>query len=155
MVRPDKKQELEKVGSERVSPSFQTRFSTVIQDPEWDRFLEYHPNGQYQQSSAWAEYKRGEGWHVSRGIIRKSESLVGGFQLLCEFVGVGVIACYADAGNVAVQCLKKRCDLCSAAASIFFSHYCQYWYGGIGAKPLGISVHVMVDHEVADDHDIV
>lgn len=56
-------------------------------DREWDDFLQSQPEGQYQQSSLWGEYKASEGWRIRRVLLRSASSLAGGLQLLWKRQG--------------------------------------------------------------------
>ncbi len=56
--------------------------SPAINDVCWDDFLRSTPQGQYQQSSVWAEFKAGEGWSHHRVVIARDDGIVGGFQIL-------------------------------------------------------------------------
>ncbi|MGI9239400.1 MAG: lipid II:glycine glycyltransferase FemX [Verrucomicrobiales bacterium] len=48
----------------------------------WDSFLARSPCGHFQQSSAWAEFKRSQGWSVASLRIYDGERIVGGVQVL-------------------------------------------------------------------------
>lgn len=61
--------------------------STETSDPLWDDFLRGTPCGQFQQSSLWAEFKRGEGWEHHRIIITSASIITGGFQVLWKRKG--------------------------------------------------------------------
>lgn len=56
--------------------------STTAKDLDWDRFLQGTPLGQFQQSSAWACYKKSEGWEIVRAVFRCDGAIIGGFQIL-------------------------------------------------------------------------
>jgi hypothetical protein len=74
--------------------------SPQISDPCWDEFLRNAPSGQYQQSSLWAEFKAGEGWHHHRVLITCTEGISGGFQILWKSKGLFRIG-YVSKGPVA------------------------------------------------------
>lgn len=50
--------------------------------PDWDSFLLRTPEGQFQQSTAWAAAKAFEGWQAARTELREDNVILGGFQLL-------------------------------------------------------------------------
>jgi len=69
--------------------------STALTDPLWDDFLRATPDGQFQQSSLWAEFKAGEGWRHHRVVVAGAAGLVGGFQILWKqsrFVRLGYVS---------------------------------------------------------------
>jgi hypothetical protein len=74
--------------------------SHALMDAAWDDFLRTTPCGQFQQASAWADYKAGEGWHHHRMILTSGDAIVGGFQLLWRATRLGRIG-YVSKGPVA------------------------------------------------------
>ena len=60
--------------------------------PEWDEFLESHPQGQFQQSAMWAAAKAGAGWQVFRTLARRQGELIGGAQVLVQPTRAGKVA---------------------------------------------------------------
>lgn len=73
----------------------ETLVSTALSDPAWDAFLEGTPEGQYQQSSLWAQAKAFEGWKPIRVVVRIKDEIVGGFQILvrdARFLTIGYIS---------------------------------------------------------------
>lgn len=75
--------------------------SPSVSDPWWDEFLRVTPWGQYQQSSLWAEFKAGEGWHHHRVVITGAAGISGGFQVLWKSKGPLRIG-YVSKGPVAL-----------------------------------------------------
>lgn len=75
--------------------------SPALNDTAWDTFLRGTPCGQYQQSSLWAEFKAGEGWHHHRVVITDRAGIIGGFQILWKkrgpvrigYVSKGPVSC--------------------------------------------------------------
>lgn len=70
-------------------------FSESDEDPAWDKLLETLPGGQFQQSSAWARCKRGEGWRPLRAVYSSEGEIFGGFQVLLRrtrFGQIGMVA---------------------------------------------------------------
>jgi hypothetical protein len=57
-------------------------------DAAWDDYLQSAANGQFQQSSIWGKLKIGDGWRVTRVVIRDRDSIRGGFQLLIRRRGL-------------------------------------------------------------------
>ncbi|MCX6952861.1 MAG: GNAT family N-acetyltransferase [Verrucomicrobia bacterium] len=71
------------VDSRKIGGSPATAWcSTAIDDQAWDDFLQSTPLGHFQQSSMWASVKAGEGWRPVRVVIRQSDQILGGFQIL-------------------------------------------------------------------------
>ncbi len=58
--------------------------STPESDPEWDEFVGRAPEGQFQQTTAWAAYKSKSGWTPHRILVRKDGTIVAGYQILCR-----------------------------------------------------------------------
>jgi hypothetical protein len=61
----------------------------------WDEFLCKEPLGQFQQSSAWARFKKAEGWQLVRRIFQDSGGVKGGYQLLWKerkFMRIGYVS---------------------------------------------------------------
>lgn len=56
--------------------------STEPRDEAWDNFLLGLPEGEYQQSSAWAYAKVCEGWNCLRLLLWAESEIMGGFQML-------------------------------------------------------------------------
>ncbi|MGE3310245.1 MAG: lipid II:glycine glycyltransferase FemX, partial [Limisphaerales bacterium] len=60
-------------------------------DPGWDAFAEEHPQGQFQQSSAWAAAKAPEGWKVRWVQVKEGERIRAGAQILHKRTRAGLI----------------------------------------------------------------
>jgi len=65
--------------------------STDFEDPAWDRFLCSVPDGQFQQSSLWAQAKRGDRWVCLRVIFEQDGATVGGFQIQSKQTRAGKV----------------------------------------------------------------
>lgn len=65
----------------------------------WDEFLRAHPEGQFQQSAAWARVKALEGWTCERRVVLRDGAIAGGFQLLWKPSRLGRIG-YVSKGPV-------------------------------------------------------
>ncbi len=65
--------------------------SEGVADPDWDRFVEGHPLGQFQQSTMWAEAKVPEGWGARRVVIRNGTEIRAGAQILQKVTRAGRI----------------------------------------------------------------
>ena len=90
--------------------SVELRVSTETEDSDWDDFLESTPQGHFQQSGAWAQYKAEEGWSVIRAVYTLDDSIVGGCQMLWKNTKLGRLA-YVSKGPVLhrhVDHLAKR-----------------------------------------------
>jgi hypothetical protein len=74
--------------------------STVLDDPDWDHFLDTTPLGEIQQTCAWARYKRIDGWECSRTVLKMNQHIAGGFQVLWKPTRLGRIG-YVTKGPVA------------------------------------------------------
>jgi len=91
--------------------------SNVIQDPEWDQFVEAHPQGLFQQSGMWAEAKSAERWEVRRTVVREGDRIIAGAQILEKATRFGkmglinkgplVIEGREDALNAVLEALVK------------------------------------------------
>ncbi|MFA9429078.1 lipid II:glycine glycyltransferase FemX [Egicoccus sp. AB-alg2] len=76
------------------------QWSTLEQDPAWDRFLEQAIGGHYTQTAAWARYRSAFGWRSARISASHGRRVVAGAQLLVRDVGpLGTVA-YVDGGPV-------------------------------------------------------
>jgi len=73
--------------------------SPETEDSIWDGFLESTPFGQFQQGSAWAQYKQSQNWCVFRVVLTVDDRVVGGFQILWKPTRFGRIG-YASKGPV-------------------------------------------------------
>ncbi len=58
---------------------------------DWDAFVEGHPLGQFQQSSAWAQTKALDGWSSTWAIVREGGRIVAGTQVLTKATRAGRI----------------------------------------------------------------
>lgn len=56
---------------------------------DWDRWVRDHPLGQVQQTGAWGDGKRGEGWQVVRWTLAAGGVMAGGAQILCKKTRLG------------------------------------------------------------------
>lgn len=85
------------VAAPRMSPG-----SATAEDPAkvWDAFLERSVEGQFQQTSMWAEAKAIEGWVPIRQTLVADGHVCGGFQLLVRRSRFGRIG-YVSKGPVA------------------------------------------------------
>ncbi len=94
--------------------------SHAMTDRLWDDFLQKTPYGQFQQSSPWADYKAGEGWHFHRIVLTMDDAIVGGFQMLWRTTRLGRIG-YVSKGPVASpetdECIAFLTTLLEDAAS--------------------------------------
>ena len=61
------------------------------EDRAWDSFLLCSPLGEFQQSSAWARWKRLGGWIPARTLLKSDGRVVGGFQMLWRSTRFGRI----------------------------------------------------------------
>jgi hypothetical protein len=73
--------------------------TTDVDDPEWDRFVENSPFGEFQQTSAWARYKKTAGWRPLRIHLRQGGRIAGGAQILWRQTRGGRIG-YVSKGPV-------------------------------------------------------
>ena len=67
---------------------FQISFSNVTSDSEWDQFVERVPYGQYSQTSLWAQVKAVQGWQPVRILVKDSNRIVAGVQVLTKSLPV-------------------------------------------------------------------
>jgi len=74
--------------------------TSALDDPDWDRFLQTIPQGEFEQGCCWAKYKQTAGWQCSRALIREDREIIGGFQLLWRPTRFGRIG-YVSRGPVA------------------------------------------------------
>lgn len=58
--------------------------SKIVHEPEWDQFVERVPYGQYSQTSLWAQVKSVQGWKPIRILIKDSDQIVAGVQILTK-----------------------------------------------------------------------
>ena len=72
---------------------------TETSDPAWDKFLRGDSGGQFQQSGAWAEYKRSENWRCLRVTFQEEAGILGGFQMLWRATRRGKVG-YISKGPV-------------------------------------------------------
>lgn len=77
----------------------QLTVSNSLDEPEWDRFLQANPLGEFQQTTAWAKFKQASGWNCARTVLKKNQRVVGGFQLLWRRTRLGTIG-YVSKGPV-------------------------------------------------------
>src|SRR5579863_7646085 len=56
---------------------------------DWDGYLRGSGQGQFQQSSIWAEVKQSDGWHAVRVVLEQEGITIGGFQLLWRHTRFG------------------------------------------------------------------
>lgn len=76
-------------------------FSRAADDPEWDAFVASAPGGHHVQSSLWGQVKASLGWKAARVVVRRSDTIVAGCQLLVRpLPKVGTLA-YAPRGPLA------------------------------------------------------
>ena len=61
---------------------YQVKVSTDLADYEWDRFVENEANGQYEQTSRWAQVKSVYGWDPVRVVFFSEGRIVTGIQIL-------------------------------------------------------------------------
>lgn len=71
--------------------SVRATLSTGFEDAAWDRFLCSVPDGQFQQSSLWAQAKRGDRWDCLRVIFDVDGGTVGGFQIQAKQTRIGKV----------------------------------------------------------------
>ncbi len=60
-------------------------------DSGWDRFAEEHPQGQFQQSRAWAAAKAPEGWSARWIQVKEGGTIRAGAQILHKRTRAGLI----------------------------------------------------------------
>lgn len=74
--------------------------STVIQDAEWDAFVDTAPGGGHLQTSRWAQIKARSGWQGLRLRLSHDGTILGGCQLLVRRSQWGTIG-YCPRGPLA------------------------------------------------------
>jgi peptidoglycan pentaglycine glycine transferase (the first glycine) len=79
---------------------YQTRICSDDSKPEWDRFLVTAPGGHHVQSSRWAQVKSELGWQAARIIVRDSNEILGGAQLLFKSMPLIGRVAYVPKGPV-------------------------------------------------------
>lgn len=95
------------INSEDVQPG-DTGAREVSSRTAWDAFLETNPQGQFQQSSAWGEFKSSEGWTCRRIVLSGADGLLGGCQVLMRSHRLGRIG-YISKGPV----LREETPACA------------------------------------------
>ena len=73
--------------------------SEMLEDVEWNAFLQSTLLGHFQQSSLWAQAKQAEGWRPIRCVLTMEDRVVGGFQILTRQSRMGRIG-YISKGPV-------------------------------------------------------
>ncbi len=68
---------------------FQIIISRSTLDPEWDQFVEHASYGQYSQTSLWAQVKSVQGWQPVRILIKDTDRIVAGVQILTKMLPFG------------------------------------------------------------------
>ena len=63
-------------------PSLTYSISEKADDPEWDEFVQQHPDPHHEQTSRWAQVRRDYGWKAVRLVARIDGRIVGGAQML-------------------------------------------------------------------------
>jgi lipid II:glycine glycyltransferase (peptidoglycan interpeptide bridge formation enzyme) len=61
---------------------FRIEIDERLNAPDWDDFVELHPDGHYEQSSSWAQVKSDQHWLPLRLVAFRDEMIVGGAQIL-------------------------------------------------------------------------
>jgi CelD/BcsL family acetyltransferase involved in cellulose biosynthesis len=79
--------------------AMQLTVSNSFDEPEWDRFLQATPLGEFQQTTGWAKFKQASGWNCARTVLTENQRVVGGFQLLWRRTRLGAIG-YVSKGPV-------------------------------------------------------
>ncbi len=78
-----------------VKHGYRIYLSNKTEDKEWDDFLVTTPGGHHAQTSLWAQLKDSIGWRAVRIIIKDTERIVAGAQLLIRPIpmigGIGYI----------------------------------------------------------------
>ena len=64
-----------------------TELSNLDVDPAWDAFLSQQTGNHHLQCTQWAAVKKVNGWKSKRVTISKSQSIVGGAQILTRKIG--------------------------------------------------------------------
>ena len=83
--------------------------TSALDDPDWDRFLQSIPQGEFEQGCCWAQYKQTAGWQCSRTLIRQDQEIIAGFQLLWRPTRFGRIG-YVSRGPVAADETRETVD---------------------------------------------
>jgi peptidoglycan pentaglycine glycine transferase (the first glycine) len=91
--------------------------SSAFADEAWDHFLEFHPQGQFQQTSRWARFKQADGWKVMRLQLRRGDRILGGLQLLYRATRFGMLG-YVSKGPIMPELPLEQSALFGAFASI-------------------------------------
>ncbi len=76
------------------------RISDQLEDSEWDNFVSMAPGGSHVQTSLWAQIKADLGYRPLRIIVRDSEQIRGGGQLLVRSVAPGVRVGFMPKGPI-------------------------------------------------------
>src|SRR5271157_4421491 len=78
--------EAQSMSLSRSSGGYEVQVSREMDDPEWDAFLRATPGGSYQQTSFWARAKSFVRLRPVRVVIKHSETIVAGAQMLIRRV---------------------------------------------------------------------
>jgi peptidoglycan pentaglycine glycine transferase (the first glycine) len=78
-------------------------FKPADYDQAWDEFLAAHPAGHYTQSCPWGMLKAKFGWEVTRILVKESDQILGGAQLLFRRLPVWGKIGYISKGPVISQ----------------------------------------------------
>jgi len=97
-------------------PAVKVLVSYEDRDDRWDEFLASTPEGQFQQTSAWARVKAVTGWGVCRVLFEQDGRVVGGFQMLTRrlkglfpigYVSKGPVLTDPALGEFALRTLRE------------------------------------------------
>ncbi len=83
-----------------IEEGLRIHVSDLMNDPEWDRFLETAPGGHHVQTSRWARVKTQQGWEAKRLLVKLEGAIVAGAQLLIRPLPVAGAFCYVPKGPV-------------------------------------------------------
>ncbi len=100
--------------------------------PEWDEWVAAAPGGHHLQSSGWGYVKAGAGWQTVRIMLRRSEELVAGFQLLTREIPVLGAIGYLPRGPI----LSSRdVDLLDAVLAVLRDHARRHRIAVVKVQP--------------------
>lgn len=91
---------MERIVLKNLPSGMTLNLSDKMNAPDWDKFLEHNPSGQYEQSSGWARAKALYGWRPLRLLICKEEKIIGGLQILKKRIPLFGSFGYATKGPV-------------------------------------------------------
>jgi len=114
-------------------------------DPEWDRFLDESPDGQFEQSGLWAQARKINGWSCIRVVLTCEDRIISGFQALTRKKRFPGSIGYINRGPVTIPDSREINEILTLATTALENEAVQE----LDIQTIGETIFIYVNEDTA------